>query len=509
MRQILLTFTLLLLFSVNNFAQELSNLAAIPSFDTTACKLEAMKNGVLASEMAGYMRFKKAMYYAQYANPSFSTAKIKEVNQTMSISSSPCDNMDFSAQNFSSWTADTGSIDYFSSVATYAPGFSNAGLNASVLNPFARHTIFNIQPVSKTLPVAAPYTGYDTRITNMGFVDKVMPLDSDITLLAPGTSVSVRLGNALAGGQTEKLRKTFYIDASSEAFLYSYAAVLEDPGHSPAQQPRFTIRLLDINDSLLPGACSIYDVYAGKDSSYIGLTDTVCDNISYPGTCGPTKYDYKNWATVGVDLSPYLGQTITVEFTTRDCALGGHFGYAYINAMCSTFEVTSKFCPQQEYDTLVAPPGYVTYVWKDPNGNIIGNQREVVLLNPKLDDVYTVSLTSVTGCNSLLKSKITLNPPAIVPGYLLEQNVFSPNGDGKNDVFKTSQFKYVYVFHIEIFNRWGLKVFESSDATKEWDGKINGAEADAGVYYWMARYQSTCDPTHKDIPSKGFIHLLR
>ena len=37
---------------------------------------------------------------------------------------------------------------------------------------------------------------------------------------------------------------------------------------------------------------------------------------------------YKNWTSVSIDLTHYIGQTVSITFQTYDCALGGHFGYA-------------------------------------------------------------------------------------------------------------------------------------------------------------------------------------
>jgi gliding motility-associated-like protein len=506
-------FFVLLMCATVRFAAQ-----SIAPFDTAACRQEALKKGIPDGDLAGWMRYKVAMYYAlaNRANEIGASAKMRETEGVKTTDTSACANMNFIMQNFTNWSADTGSMTYNDSLPTYSPGFASNGINASPIDPLARQTILNqaTKPPSVRKGPGPIYAGYDSRITNLGFRDSVLPIDSDLTLLSPGSTVSVRLGNAVAGGQSEKLRKTFVVDQNSESFIYSYAAVLELPStsHTPAQRPSFTVKLLDKNDSLLPGPCSVYYVYAGKDSSYLTYNDTVCNDLHLyaPGVCGATQYNYKLWTTVAVDLSPYIGQRISVEFITRDCSLGGHFGYAYINAQCSNFEITSHFCPQQDSVILVAPVGFVKYVWKDPSGNVLTTKSpdSLILLNPVLNSIYTVEMTSVTGCTSLLKSEILLNP-GTVPTYELKQNVFTPNGDGVNDTFKTSQFKFVNAFSIEIFNRWGLKVFSSTDCTKEWDGKIGGAEAPAGTYFWIAKYQSTCDADHHDITSHGFVQLFR
>lgn len=66
-------------------------------------------------------------------------------------------------------------------------------------------------------------------------------------------------------------------------------------------------------------------------------------------------------------------------------------------------------------------------------------------------------------------------------------NVFSPNNDGLNDVYQlpSNQHDKCYdVVHVEIYNRWGKKVFESDDPLFEWDGNdIDGSELKQGTYY--------------------------
>ncbi len=65
-------------------------------------------------------------------------------------------------------------------------------------------------------------------------------------------------------------------------------------------------------------------------------------------------------------------------------------------------------------------------------------------------------------------------------------NVFSPNGDGDNDVYKlTGIYHRCYdVLHAEIYNRWGLKVYETDDPNFEWNGKnVNDKDLEPGSYF--------------------------
>lgn len=507
-----LIFLINLLLKQNNFfAQEKKT--DVPPFDKAACKADALKGGMDESELPGYLKFKEAMYYAQYKKI---THTVNTNEGLRSTSNNPaCYNMNLETQTFDGWVADTGRMtNNTGKVTIYQPGFSTSGINASVFDPFARQTIITEQPTSVTVPVMAPYTGYDLRLTkNLGVMDKAMPLDSTVTVVAPGTLVSVRLGNALGGAQTERLSKTFIVDANNESFTYSYAVMLEDPvptatPHNAQQRPRFTIRVLDTTGQVAD-PCSFYEVYSGKDSSYINSYDTVCGGRLYPDTCGNTIYNFKPWTTVGMDLSAHRGKQITIEFTTRDCSHGGHFGYAYLNARCSAFEIGESSCEGRESIDLIAPVGYTKYIWKDANGNIVGTEQKITVVNAKQGDHYSVQMTAVTGCVSLLKTQIKILPDPNAEKYQLA-NVFTPNGDNINDLFKTSQLKLTSPFNIQIYDRWGLKVFESEEPDWQWDGTVNNAPASDGLYFWILKYQSVCDfEEHKEIVRKGFVHLIR
>lgn len=62
-------------------------------------------------------------------------------------------------------------------------------------------------------------------------------------------------------------------------------------------------------------------------------------------------------------------------------------------------------------------------------------------------------------------------------------NAFTPNGDGMNDTFGVSGAA-MGDFSLKIYNRWGEKVFETSNPTVRWDGKVNEEDAPSGVYVY-------------------------
>jgi gliding motility-associated-like protein len=120
----------------------------------------------------------------------------------------------------------------------------------------------------------------------------------------------------------------------------------------------------------------------------------------------------------------------------------------------------------------------LTYQWSPAAG-----LSDPHILNPDVSvdntTLYTLSATSELGCvvtkNVLVKVTDSFNIP----------NTFSPNGDGVNDLWN---LKLLYTYRdsqVEIFSRYGLKVFSSTGYPQPFDGMYNGKELPVGTYYYI------------------------
>ena len=79
-------------------------------------------------------------------------------------------------------------------------------------------------------------------------------------------------------------------------------------------------------------------------------------------------------------------------------------------------------------------------------------------------------------------------------------NVFTPNNDGRNDVFKIPNC--ASIIKTTIYNRWGTKVFETSDVKHYWDGRTTtGEDCVDGTYYYILETEEE--------NKKGFVQLIR
>jgi len=85
-------------------------------------------------------------------------------------------------------------------------------------------------------------------------------------------------------------------------------------------------------------------------------------------------------------------------------------------------------------------------------------------------------------------------------------NAFTPNGDGVNDIFRAlGNIGRLEGFGLSVYNRWGERIFHTSDKYKGWDGQYNGKDALLGTYAYVLEYHIGDRPYLQ----KGSFHLLR
>lgn len=92
---------------------------------------------------------------------------------------------------------------------------------------------------------------------------------------------------------------------------------------------------------------------------------------------------------------------------------------------------------------------------------------------------------------------------------MLIPNAFTPNGDGKNDVFQPALPGYcpISLFKLQIFNRYGQRLFISYQPDEGWDGTVNGKPADMGIYYYHLEMETGL--RKKPMTKNGSFTLLR
>jgi gliding motility-associated-like protein len=206
--------------------------------------------------------------------------------------------------------------------------------------------------VSPTAPVYDRQTLYGKE--SKGVND---PYGNFPVLCPNGSNYSMRLGNSSTGSQAERVTYTFTVPAGvNYSLIFNYAVVLQNPNHPPYQQPKFTAQVFNVTDGTYID-CPSFDFVASSGLPGFKLSTA-------PGALGTSIY-YKEWSTATIDLRGYSGKTLRLEFTTNDCTLNGHFGYAYLDFNENTESpiTGNAYCLGQKSLTLYAPNGFAGYNW--------------------------------------------------------------------------------------------------------------------------------------------------
>jgi gliding motility-associated-like protein len=120
-------------------------------------------------------------------------------------------------------------------------------------------------------------------------------------------------------------------------------------------------------------------------------------------------------------------------------------------------------------------------------------------ISPTYPTEYHFTIADQAGCGASDSIKVIPLYPFWVP------NTFTPNLDGTNDGFKVVSFFPLPFFHLQIFDRWGALVFETTDPNRGWDGGFNGYYAPQDVYTWQLKFiLPTGEQKHR-----GHVTVLR
>jgi len=154
----------------------------------------------------------------------------------------------------------------------------------------------------------------------------------------------------------------------------------------------------------------------------------------------------------------------------------------------------TTLCEGEEL-TLSAKIVNGTYLWQDNSTSSSFNVTE--------QGTYWAQANNNcgTGSDTIEVTYKDCSPVLEVP------NVFTPNGDGNNDLFIPVLANWITSYQLIIYNRWGQEIFYSERLMHGWDGRTSaGIEVPNGTYYWIIKYKGR---ENSEETLKGHVSLLR
>lgn len=285
-------------------------------------------------------------------------------------------------------------------------------------------------------------------------------------------------------------------------------------------------------------------VFTDSPSAEASLMNATCDYVALRGEIAEDTYYYRDpstgasvalpnglrflWSSDPASSIPYpdfdlTPQTfeppltdVTYLLTVTDsmgCSTGSSFFYESIHVKADfTVDPASGEAPLEVNFTDKSVRAS-KYNWE------FGNEEISELADPGprtyyYPGQYSVKLVIESDLHCI--DSMRYNYIIVEPSRLAVPNVFTPDGDGLNDMFVVDKRSLKYI-NVKIYSRSGLKVYSfdgEGDQLKEWegwDGNVNNSSAKAGpgVYYYVIRAEGWDDVVYDNREYRGFVHLYR
>ncbi len=273
-------------------------------------------------------------------------------------------NIGFESGNTTNWICGSGtfgkkSIDSCIHPLTFIVNYTGKcldedGINASNTpsTPFLdRHIVMSsgTDPNSfNSVPCVAPANLFPDNANTYSF-----RLGNSITNINPKAPDSLAL--------TEGMKFKLQVDASNKWLTYLYAVFINDPIvlHPVAESAQFKVKITDANDSIIS-----YLGIRGGDKTLVTGKDEAAG-----------QWKFSNWRKVKVNLSAFIGQTVSIEFSTGDCypsqtslpsnyeclsLPGSHAAYAYLDLYCESVVSDVPFLDENNIAVDVYPNPFNT-----------------------------------------------------------------------------------------------------------------------------------------------------
>jgi gliding motility-associated-like protein len=219
------------------------------------------------------------------------------------------------------------------------------------------------------------------------------------------------------------------------------------------------------------------DTAVCANSGIILTTDTVFQTYKWQN--GNTSPSFKP-GTSGIY---YVDVTNIYSCSKRDSI------YVTIHQLPTPHIILNKsletFCADSSV-TLDAGPGFARYLWQN------GDTTQIFMRGHSNDDSYQVTVTDSNNCSNTDRLELDCSVFIEVP------NLITPNNDSFNEVFFVKGL-VPNKWGLEVFNRWGNRVYYNRNYDNFWDGKN---ESDGVYYYYLKHIKG-------EVTFKGWVQILR
>ncbi|MGZ5287063.1 MAG: T9SS type B sorting domain-containing protein, partial [Flavisolibacter sp.] len=262
------------------------------------------------------------------------------------------------------------------------------------------------------------------------------------------------------------------------------------------------------------GVCSAYDTIRVNvlpaPVANAGTDAAICfgQSVQLTGS-GGTQYIWSpdNYMNTSLAADPIVTPAQTIQYLLHVVDANG---CRSLQPDIVTVNVTPPIVVRISKDTVVANGDVfqlfansvaTDYAWI-PAFGLDDASKATPVVTVTGDITYTVTATTSAGCKgeASVILKVFNGPEIYVP------TAFTPNGDGKNDLFKPFPVGIKNYTYFRIYNRWGQEIYSTADFNRGWDGTISGKQQPTGTYVWIVE---GITKENKKIVKRGTIILVR
>lgn len=272
---------------------------------------------------------------------------------------------------------------------------------------------------------------------------------------------------------------------------------------------------------------SIYDL--GIDLSYAKefghITDPFSEDFLYydkpvklrifGGTTSCHKFellwespviDHIDWKNYTVVLQPKNGNINYLIFEAAFADNSTYFGNILLDNLFIDFCKFAIPIETLSFDSLICKNDSLILDASTPGGEYRWNNGSIqpsIIVN----SAGTFEVEVSNGCDNQTFSYIIVEKDCRCK--ISFPNVFTPNGDGINEVFEIKGRSDISKFDLKIYNRWGKLVYHTDKIDNYWNGDINGGASSTGVYYWIINMMCVDGMSIIENSYKGWVTIKR
>jgi gliding motility-associated-like protein len=334
--------------------------------------------------------------------------------------------------------------------------------------------------------------------------------------LVCATNPAVALNGIISGGTTTGVWSTSGTGAFSQATNQLNALYI--PSNQDINAGSVVLTLSSTSKDDCNFALSSMTIsFQPPPTAYAGPNKDVCSqDVNVPLNGQSTFGSSVLWTSTGTGKFSPSASVASPNYmpSALDIQNGSVFLTFTVNStLCDpvTSNMTIKFIPPP---TVVAGKGIylekgkpymlmpevneanIHYLWS-PNKYISNDTLKNPIIIGTQDIIYTLTVTDARGCVSQDEITVKELDPLVIP------NTFTPNSDGINDLWDIPALNKYPNVTVDIFNRYGQKVYHSNGYGTPWDGLYNGQQLPAGVYYYLINTK------YLDEIFSGYVTILR